>query len=218
LEGECQPLLPDGEFCDNDDRACLSGVCDDFDLICCNRVCFDDEFCSEEGRCTLFDFATPTTEPTDDPNATPTATRTPSGDQGSECADGSDCDDGLFCVNNVCCEDDQCNEDQHCELGTGTCVEGPPPATVTPTPPDPTQVVPTRTRTPLPGNCDPSCPPENCAPDGTCILSDRSGGCSTSERTADGRDILMLSLLPVGLWLGRRWQLRRATVRIRHRS
>jgi hypothetical protein len=124
------------------------------------------------------------------------------------------CDDGLFCVNDVCCEVEQCAEDEHCEPGTGTCVAGPPPSTRTPT-----RGQPTRTRTPLPGNCDASCPPENCTADGTCILSSRSGGCSTSERRADGRDALMLSLLPLGLWLGRRWQFRRtATVRVRHRA
>jgi hypothetical protein len=125
----------------------------------------------------------------------------------------------LFCVDNVCCEEDQCNEDEHCELGTGTCVEGPPPATATPTRTGGSGVTPaTRTRTPLPGNCDASCPPEDCQPDGSCFSSDRSGGCSTGGRTPDGRDALMLSLLPLGLWLGRRWQLERATVRIRRRS
>lgn len=220
-EGECQPLLPDGEFCDDDDRACLSGVCDDFDLICCNRVCFDDEFCNENGTCEMFDFATPTMEPTIDVNATPTevATRTPTptGERGSACVDGTTCADGLFCVNNVCCEVDQCNEDQHCELGTGTCVEGPPPATATPTA---TPRQPTRTRTPVPSNCDASCPPGDCdETTGFCVSSDRSSGCSTSSRTADGRDLLMLSLLPLGLWLGRRWQLRHAvTLRIRRRA
>jgi len=221
LEGECQPLLPDGEFCDNDDRVCLSGVCDDFDLICCNRPCFEDEFCNVDGRCETFDFATPTSVPTEDPNTTPTTTPTPTGDQGSACTDGATCDDGLFCVNNVCCAVSQCNEDQHCELGTGTCVEGPPPtatATPTPTPTQDGQGGTTRTRTPVPGNCDASCPPQNCQPDGTCILSSRSGGsCAMGEPTADGRDALILALLPIGLWLGRRRQLRRAEVRVRTR-
>lgn len=215
LEGECQPLLPDGEFCDDDDRACQSGVCDDFDLICCNRVCFDDEFCNEAGKCEAFDFSTPTMGPTDDPNATPTPTPTSNGGQGSECNDEATCDDGFFCVNNVCCVVDQCNEDEHCELGTGTCVEGPPPLTATPTR---TPQLPTRTRTPVPGNCPDFCSPEDCQPDGSCLVSDRSGGCSTGGQAADGRDALMLSLLPLALWLGRRWQLQRVAVRIRRRS
>jgi hypothetical protein len=125
----------------------------------------------------------------------------------------------LFCVNNICCAD-ECNVDEHCD-GTGNCVEGPLPTatpTATPTPSSNSGASPTRTRTPLPGNCASSCKPEDCQPDGSCFSTDRSGGCSTGEPTADGRDALMLSLLPIGLWLVRRRQLRQVAARVRIRS
>jgi hypothetical protein len=125
----------------------------------------------------------------------------------------------LFCVNNICCAD-ECNVDEHCD-GTGNCVEGTLPTatpTATPTPSSNSGASPTRTRTPLPGNCASSCKPEDCQPDGSCFSTDRSGGCSTGEPTADGRDALMLSLLPIGLWLVRRRQLRQVAARVRIRS
>jgi hypothetical protein len=72
MEGQCLALLPDGAFCNGDDRSCQSEVCDDFDLICCNRICFDDEFCNFQGKCETFQLPAPT--PTGTPAGTATAT------------------------------------------------------------------------------------------------------------------------------------------------
>lgn len=215
LEGLCQPRLPLGEDCTDDqgepdDDLCGSGVCDPFDLICCNDVCSEEEFCDEDGFCTPFPTPTPTQDPNFTPGVVPTGQPTPTPTQtkapaGSLCDDPSDCNTP-FCVNGVCCLVDEgdgvgeCNlSTMHCQEGTGNCVTGTPAPTRTRT----VTVRPSFTPTVNPGACDPSCPPANCAPDGTCILSSRSGGCSTTEG-ASGTQALGLALLPAALWLVRR--------------
>jgi hypothetical protein len=48
------------------------------------------------------------------------------------------------------------------------------------------------------------------------VAVSRSGGCSTNDRGPSAGDFLGIALLPLALGLGRRWQMRRAEVRIRN--
>jgi hypothetical protein len=227
-EGICQPKLPLGEFCgddegDPDDNVCASGICDFFDLICCSAECTPDEFCNEDGICTPFEpLPTPTvtgTPPTAGPGATQTAaaatqtaaasTATPTPTQvpaGGFCEEDNDCN-STFCVNEVCCLEDGCEDNEHCEPDSGQCVVGPPPPTKTKT----STPSPTSTRATGPGEC-----PDGFEPVGNdCVAVSRSGGCSTNDRGPSAGDFLGIALLPLALGLARRWQLRRVAVRVR---
>jgi hypothetical protein len=102
----------------------------------------------------------------------------------------------------------------HCEEGTGNCVDGTPAPTRTRTSTQRPTATPTEGTFP----CDPSCPPANCAPDGTCILTSRSGGCSTTNGTTTAADAVGLMLVPVALWLIRRQRTEQRLALVRARS
>lgn len=214
--GICSPLSGLGGDCAQDAQ-CQSNVCDAFDQICCNRKCLpNDEFCNPDGFCTSFNPTpgTPTNTATAGPSTatptpTPTQRSTPVG-TGELCSVTGDCQ-STFCVNGVCCAVDSCGDGEHCAEGTGQCVAGGTPTrTFTPTrlpvtPPNPCQ-----------GN---PCPPgQKCvvgsSGDALCIATSSSSGCSTTSGGGSG-DLLVVTALPFLLWLGRRWQLTRATVRAR---
>jgi hypothetical protein len=209
--GNCSAKKDLAELCDVDEE-CESNVCDVFDGICCNRKCDEiDEFCNEEGRCEPFPGVTPNTPAPNTATPTPTMTHraTPAA-TGELCSVPSDCAN-QFCVNGVCCQVQACDVDQHCAEGSGMCVDGPPPSPGTATP----------TRTPVPTtsgttNCGGRCPPNQCV-NNSCIVSSTSSGCSTSSDAPAGGNLAVAALLPFGLWLGRRWQLRRAEARARSR-
>lgn len=217
-EGECQPRLPLGELCSTDEE-CGSNVCDVFDGICCVRRCdAATEDCSDDGtQCLPLEF-TPgkTGAPAETPTRTPSQTATPTPlPDGTDCDDASQCESGN-CVNNVCCVEPQCGEDEHCAMGSGECVPGTAPPRATPTPTPTRTVTPTRTATgiatftPIGGPCGGECAPENCV-NGFCVFTSRGGGCTTA---GDGGDnVAMAALVPVVLWLGRRWQRRHAGAR-----
>jgi len=218
LEGLCQPRLPLGEPCQDDDE-CGSNVCDQFDGICCEERCDPvDEFCDVDGICTLFDEPTPTVPPnvTQSPMGvgTPIGTPTP-GAAGSSCGNAQECAT-TFCVNNVCCFVFECNDDEHCQLGTGNCVEGTAPPTLTPTPTPVRSSTRLPSSTPVGGPCGDRCSADNCV-DGVCVFSSRSGGCATGGGAEGGGNLAVVALLPVMLWMGRRWHLmfRQARARVR---
>lgn len=201
--GVCDQKLANGDSC-NVDEQCLSDVCDVFDAICCNRKCdpiqekcdtFPDAFL---GKCVNVNYT-----PSPAPTPTPTLRLTP-GVIGEPCSTPSECG-STFCVNNVCCTVDSCPSDQHCENGSGVCVGG----ALTPTP--------TPIPTPLPTL--PTAPPCGGCPSGShcdntinlCVKSSTGGGCSTAGDPGRG-NLAVVGLLPLALWVGRRWQLRRARV------
>lgn len=213
--GVCHALSTNGTDC-NVDAECKSNVCDAIDGICCNRKCTSSEVCFPvQGMCRPLDYTpgpgTPgsqTETPTATQTGTPTATpRSTPGGNGERCAFPSDCANG-FCVDGVCCQTNACGQDQHCELGTGMCVNNPPP-TNTPTV---TPVIPT----PNPcGGCPDgsACQIVNGAP--LCIHTSTSSGCSTvGDQPARG-NLAVVAVLPLALWISRRWQLRRARARNR---
>ncbi|MDX2169280.1 MAG: VCBS repeat-containing protein [Deltaproteobacteria bacterium] len=213
--GVCHLPLGPGEPC-QEDLECASEVCDGFDLICCNRRCDEvAEFCSSEGECKPFPTVpaeTPNVTSTplaDTPTPTPTRTeRLTPGPDGEECSVGGECTSG-FCVNDVCCVEQSCNANEHCQAGTGQCVAGGTP-TRTPTS---TRLPSTPTVNPC-GSCPKGtrCQVVNGAP--LCISSSSGGGCSTTG-SGDSRDLVIAAMLPLALWLGRRWQLQRARARRR---
>jgi hypothetical protein len=209
--GVCHLLRDNGDIC-NEDAECSSEVCDAFDGICCNRRCNEmTEECKSDGRCAPIGSAeTPlvTTTPIDGtPTPTPTHRLTPGGN-GEDCSVSGDCS-STFCVNNVCCVEETCGGDAHCQAGTGECASGGTP-TRTPTS---TRLPSTPTVNPC-GSCPKGtrCQVVNGAP--ICISSSSGGGCSTSGG-GDGRDIAIAFMLPLALWVGRRWQLQRAHARRR---
>ncbi|MGH7785220.1 MAG: FG-GAP repeat domain-containing protein [Candidatus Binatia bacterium] len=222
-QGVCRAPLPNGETC-NLNEECESDVCDEFDGICCNERCHPvDEYCSVDGFCTPFEADTPTptpngqtpnvTEgtPTSTPTRTPRSTPAPTGEL---CSISSDCQTD-FCVNGVCCSVAQCDANQHCAEGSGQCVAGGTPTTTR---------TPTRTATPV---RTPSVDECGVCPKGTtcqivpergpvCISTSTGGGCSTGGGEAPhGGNLLVAMSMPLALWLGRRWQLKRAAVRVR---
>ena len=215
--GVCSPLSDLGNEC-TEDAQCASNVCDSFDQICCNRKCTNDEFCNPDGICTSFNPTpgTPTKTPTGGGNNatdTPTSTRTPRPEpvqNGDLCSIETDCQ-SEHCVNDVCCEAASCGEGQHCAEGTGQCVDG---GTPTRTP--------TSTRLPTQGGnpCQPNpCPSGQKCVVGTdggpiCIASSSSSGCSTTDGGGSG-NLLVVAAMPFLLWFGRRFQLKRAKVRVR---
>ncbi len=72
-EGICQPPLPLGAPCQENEE-CGSRVCDQFDGTCCQRLCDAvDEFCNANGTCTRF------ASPTQSPNPTGNLNRKSSG-------------------------------------------------------------------------------------------------------------------------------------------
>jgi len=209
--GICHALLPLGQDC-QEDLQCQSEVCDAFDAICCERRCDEvEEFCSlDEGLCQPFPTPPPVTpNVTATPIGTNTPTRTPRltpGPDGEECSVGGECTSG-FCVNDVCCAEQSCDAGQHCQAGTGQCVAGGTP-TVTRTP---TRLGATPTVNPC-GSCakGTTCQIVNGAP--VCI-SKSTSGCSTTDGGDSAGNLLVVVMLPMALWLGRRWQLKLAPVR-----
>jgi len=207
--GICGPRKVDGEPCPTGDNLeCISGVCDPFDLICCNRECSDEEKCFE-GHCVPFDFTpspTPTKTNTLTPTVTPTHRQTP-GIPGENCTFDDECTTA-FCRDGVCCKTDGCPENMYCANDPpGECVVGPPSPT------------PTATRLPTlptPNPCG-SCPSGTHCDNGDpplCVKTSSSSGCSTVGDPAAG-NLVVVTLLPLALWLTRRWQLRQAKVRSR---
>jgi len=212
--GVCGPLKPNGSPCDSGlDQECESGVCDEFDLICCNRRCDSATEKCFEGDCVPIDFTpspTPTKTATFTPTLAPTHRLTP-GLPGQNCTFDDECTTP-FCRDGVCCKTDSCPENMYCSPGdgnppSGECVVGPP----TPTP--------TATRLPTlptPNPCG-SCPSGTHCDNGNpplCVKTSSSGGCSTVGDPAAG-NLAVVTLLPLALWLTRRWQLRRVRVRSR---
>jgi hypothetical protein len=204
--GTCRALLPLDSPCNEDDE-CESNVCDVFDGVCCNRHCdADEEICFPgEGVCRPLTYTpapatgTPTRTITPTPRATPAPT-------GEPCANGTDCGSGN-CVNEVCCTEPECGENQHCEAGTGVCVDGQLPTSPTPT------LIPTPLPTlPTPNPCG-GCPQGYRCVGDICVVTSSSGGCSTAGDDPAGGNLVVASLLPFALWLGRRWQLQRARIR-----
>lgn len=213
--GICSPLFSNGSDC-TENAQCASNVCDAFDQICCNRKCLaDEEFCNPDGRCTPFNPATPGITVTGTaggrtatPTPTPTRRSTPAPD-GELCSVQGDCQSGN-CVNDVCCAVSECGSNQHCAEGSGQCVDGGTPTrTFTPT------RIPTE---PQQNPCQPNpCPKGQKCVVGTdggpiCIATSSSSGCSTSDSGGSG-NLLVLTAMPLLFWAGRRWQLKRATVR-----
>jgi uncharacterized protein (TIGR03382 family) len=49
-----------------------------------------------------------------------------------------------------------------------------------------------------------------------CVATSSSSGCSTGGSSGSG-NLLVVGVLPLLLWLGRRWQLQRAVARSRRR-
>jgi hypothetical protein len=202
--GVCDALQPLGSNCDVDEQ-CMSSVCDQFDGICCNRKCDPiQEKCDTfpdalNGHCVSINY-TPSIAPT--PTATPTLRLTP-GVVGEPCSTPGECGSG-FCVNKVCCTTNSCDSDQHCELGSGVCVGG----ALTPTP----TIIPTPLPTlPTPNPCG-GCPSGSVCSNGLCVKTNTGGGCSTSDGAGPG-NLTGIALLPLALWMSRRWQLHRARLR-----
>ncbi len=206
--GVCHEQLDLGAPCQADEE-CISAVCDAFDAICCNRRCAESlEKCYIVpgplfGRCVDIDLTEPPT-----PTPTPTLRLTPAA-AGTPCRAPSECGTG-FCVNEVCCTVDSCPADQHCEKGTGVCVFG----ALTPTPtPFPTPFATLPTIDPCGGGCRSG---ERCE-GGQCITVNQSSGCSTADDEPARGNLAVVALLPLALWVSRRWQLHRAQVHRRTR-
>jgi hypothetical protein len=198
--------LPNNSVCDEDVQ-CESNVCDVFDGICCNRRCdADDEICFPgEGVCRSLTYTPRPATGTPTRTITPTPRATPAAD-GEPCGAGPDCGSGN-CVDTVCCKEPSCGENRHCEAGTGDCVDGGAPGSPTPT------LIPT----PLPTRptADPcgGCPPGYRCVGDLCVTTSSSGGCSTAGDDPAHGNLVIMSLLPLALWAGRRWQLQRARIR-----
>lgn len=204
--GTCRALLPLAEPCNENDD-CESNVCDEFDGICCNRQCDSlDEICFPgEGICRSITY-TPrpaTGSPTATITPTPRATPAPNGES---CANGPDCGSGN-CVNTVCCEEPSCGENRHCEAGTGVCIDGQAPGSPTPT------LIPTPLPTLPTANPCGGCPQGYRCVGDVCVITSSSGGCSTAGDDPAQGNLVVMSLLPLALWMGRRWQLQRARIR-----
>jgi hypothetical protein len=212
-EGICESRKPNGAPCDVDgqpiDDLCLSTVCDDFDLICCNRRCSQDERCFEvSGECVPLGFTpspTPTKSSTPTPTTAPTRRLTPGG-PGESCSVDDECTTP-FCTDDVCCMTDTCPTNEHCGEA-GLCVVGPPTPTPTVT------ALPTLPTTPTVNPCG-SCPSGTRCKNGLCVSTSSGGGCSTVGDEPAAGNLIAVALLPLGLWLSRRWQLRRVRVRSR---
>ena len=218
--GICSPLAELGSDC-MQDAQCQSNVCDAFDEICCNRKCLtNDEFCNPDGVCTGFgEPGTPTptqlsstpgvtTTPVG-PTATPTLRSTPA-PTGELCSVPGDCQSNN-CVNDVCCAVSECGANEHCAEGSGQCeAGGTPTSTFTPT------RLPTQSPGPNPCQPNPCSGGQKCVvgTDGgpVCIAASSSSGCSTTDSGGSG-NLLVVASMPFLLWVGRRWQLKRATVR-----
>lgn len=203
--GVCRSLEDLGRPCQLNEE-CKSNVCDVFDAICCNRTCDPStEICFPgEGICRSIDY-TPTPRT---PTPTPTATFREPREIGEDCLAPEECTLG-FCENEICCDRD-CSSEEHCD-DTGHCVPGGPPGTPTNT------MVPTPLPTATPEdpcqNID--CPAGQTCLQGLCVATKSSGGCSTGGDDPGSGNLVALALLPLAIWMRRRWQLQRVTVRRR---
>jgi MYXO-CTERM domain-containing protein len=204
--GICRELQDLGRPCQVNEE-CRSNVCDVFDAICCNRSCDPaTEICFPgEGICRSITYTPPPRTPT----VTPTATFRDPGPNGEDCLAPEECTSGI-CENNICCDRD-CGSEEHCEAGTGQCVPGGPPGTPTNT------MVPTPlpTATPEDPCLNIDCPAGQTCLQGLCVATKSSGGCSTGGDDPGSGNLVALALLPLAIWMRRRWQLQRVTVRRR---
>ena len=207
VTGVCRDLLPNDRPCDGGEQ-CQSGVCDQFDGICCNRVCNQGEVCfAGEGVCRP-DTYTPSPGT---PTVTPTPTHKLDQIDGQDCSFDDECQSGI-CDDLVCCKD-ECDDQHHCEAGTGDCVPG-----ALPTTPSPTAIpTPIATAPPEDPCLNVSCPGGQSCLGGLCVSSSTSGGCSTGGDNPAPGNWIVISLLPLGLWITRRWQLQRVRAKRRPR-
>jgi hypothetical protein len=206
--GVCHQLGAPGDPCE-DNSQCQSMVCDmlnpnTLQPICCSRQCNPTTEKCFEGNCVDINF---TPSPTLTPTASPTPRLTP-GAPGESCFFQSDCTTN-FCTDQVCCTVQTCPVNQHCMPPDGMCHDAPSPTPTfspAPTPPTPNPC----------GGCPQGlqCVVTSIGP--ICKSTSSGGGCSTGDDAPAPGNLAITALLPLALWMGRRWQLHR--VRVRHRA
>jgi hypothetical protein len=145
------------------------------------------------------------------PTAVPTPTHKLDQPVGQDCSFDDECTSGI-CDDLVCCTE-ECDDQHHCEAGTGVCVPG-----TLPTTPSPTAIpTPIATATPEDPCLNVSCPGGQSCLGGLCVSSSTGGGCSTGGDNPAPGNWIVISLLPLGLWITRRWQLQRVRAKRRPR-
>ncbi len=155
-----------GDSCDGDticleNSQCVDGVC------CTVSGCPDGEICAApNGNCVV--IPTPTPTPVPQPN-------------GNICSDNpNECDSGN-CVDLVCCNVPECDDGFFCSRDAGgTCVEGTPPPTPTPT------IVPACRGVQCAGG--ERCVERDLAGDGVCVEECGAGLCLFGERCVENED------------------------------
>lgn len=192
FEGSCRQPLNTGSLCCGRDSSCKPVASGEVFGFCVDGVCCTQEACPPGDSC----------QPPDGMcREEPPPTPTPVG-PGGRCDGGRDCQPGLFCTDGVCCTVQNCPAGTFCApIGVeipgaqpGTCVEGTPLPTRTPTP--------TRIASQPPPLPTATCPPGFKHNGDLCTSVSRGGGCAISG--GDGAPIWPLLLLPVALVLRRR--------------
>jgi hypothetical protein len=213
--GVCHTKGAPGAPCDDPQDSpnspeCASGVCDNLDPnvlqpICCQSQCDPTAQKCYQGNCVPFDYTPPPT-PTETPSPTPRLTPAA---PGQSCFFQSDCTTN-FCTDQVCCTTGSCPGNQHCLPPDGMCHDAPSPTPTSspgPTPPTPDPC----------GGCPQGlhCRVTSVGP--VCESTSSGGGCSTSDDAPGPGNLAAMAMLPLALWLGRRWR-QLGRVRARQRS